>query len=64
LSQRREVYGYEVEVSVAWYPCDQYGPGPRKVNIGNMTEHSLLNTFLMLSFCFVLFFANHQICHM
>ena len=63
-SQRREVDGYEVEVNVALYPCGEYVPGPRKVNIGNMTEHSLLNTFLMLSFCFVLFFANHQICHM
>ena len=63
-SRRREVDGYEVEVNVAWYPCGKYGPGPWKVNIGNMTEHSLLNTFLMLSFCFVLFFANHQICHM
>ena len=52
-SQRREVDGYEVEVNVALYPCDQYVPGPWKVNIENMTEHSLLNTFLMLSFCFV-----------
>ncbi|CAD6255288.1 unnamed protein product [Miscanthus lutarioriparius] len=31
-SQRLEVDGYEVEVNVALYPCDQYGPGPWKMD--------------------------------